>query len=184
LLWAGLLAMSAVAGGCTLMGVGNGFGQKCPKDLEGQLKVLDMKCVFGQMARELCDGPGEKHGTVLVTDFVELDTLAPNSSGLLMGELMRSSLSSACGYKIQQAELSKYFTLGPNGLAVLTRRGEAIKKDEVSNADFVVGTFSHSPQKLVLFVKKFNLNNSVITKISSKEIDFTCSDWGVEYSTH
>ncbi|MBJ6726782.1 FlgO family outer membrane protein [Geomesophilobacter sediminis] len=167
--------------GCSSLHSGAGYGTKCPKDLDSQLKAIQAKQVFADLAQDLC-GSRDSYGTVLVTDFVDLESLAPNASGILMGEWMRSSLSSVCGYDIQQAEFGRYFTLGANGLAVLTRRGEAIRKDEVKNADIVVGTFSQSADKLVLFAKKFNLNGNVITKMSSKEIVFSCTDWGTDYS--
>lgn len=182
-LCAACLLAAVLLSGCAATHSGGGFGTRCPKDLESQLKLIDMKRVFGDMAHDLCGG-GESFGTVLVTDFVDLESLKSDSSGILMGEVMRSSLSSACGYDIQQAELARYFTLGPNGLVALTRRGEAIKKDDLRNADFVVGTFNQSNEKLVLFAKKFNTRNNLVTMISSREITFTCSDWGAEYTVH
>jgi hypothetical protein len=166
----------------------------CYVTLDNQLKLLDLKLLFHDLASDLCQNktahgnnndPRQQEeslqGTLLVTDFVDLKSLKPKPAGILMGELMRSSLNSACGYNIQQAELSSYFSLTDKGLAVLTRNSDAIRQDNVSEHDFVVGTFNHSPDKLILFVKKFDLESGTISSISSKEIDFDCSGDRVSY---
>ena len=165
-------------------------GDGCYENLDSQLRLLDLKALFKELANDLClekpkeidaTGPinkvaeSQQNTTVLVTDFVDLSSLNPKPAGILMGELMRSSLNSVCGYKIQQAELSKYFSLTEKGLVVLTRDISSIRQDNVANNDFVVGTFSQSSEKLVLFVKRFDLTSGIISRISSKEVDFSCS---------
>lgn len=157
----------------------------CVEELDDQLRMLDLKRIFAELAKDLCpEQPAcreksnpqcREPATVLVTDFVDLQSLGPKPPGLLMGELMRSSINSVCGYTIQQAELSKFFTLSDRGLVVLTRNIESIRQDEVANSNFIVGTFSHSPEKLMLFVKRFDLDSGKITRMTTKEVDFNCS---------
>ncbi|WP_152609837.1 FlgO family outer membrane protein [Geobacter sp. OR-1] len=151
-----------------------------------------------ELAKDICNGGSvstcaevaEKNAplcmqekSVLVTDFVDLNSLTPKPAGIVMGEVMRSALNSVCGYNIQQAELSKYFTLNEKGLGVLTRNNLLIRQDEVKK-DFIVGTYSQSPDKLMIFVKKFDLTTGKITKMSSKEITFTCSDNKITYKVY
>jgi len=171
-------------------------GNACYQSVDKRLDLLDLKCLFTELAQGICcdvsqpvgcsgtdSGMCGKGKAVLVTDFVELDTLKPGSAGIVMGEVMRSALSSVCGYEIQQAELARYFSLSDKGLRVLTRDNESIRQDGI-NKDFIVGTYSYSPEKLMIFVKKFDLATGKIIRMNSKEIDFSCSNNRINYRIH
>jgi FlgO protein len=162
------------------------------------LKATDLKMLFRDMARDICadkcpDCPRDtqdKNGaasfpnqeeprpaTVLVTDFVDINSFVPKQAGLLMGELMRGSLSTVCRYKIVQAEFAAYFKLSDNGLVSLTRKPSEIKNDEYLQDEAVVGTYNFlAGNKLLIFVKKINTGTSRISRMSTKELDYTCSD--------
>ncbi len=163
------------------------------------LKATDLKSLFKEVAVDICADnfigcqPGaaggghttdlcaEKEGarptTVLVTDFVDLNSFIPKQTGLIMGELMRGALSSVCHYKIVQAEFAAYFKLSENGLVSLTRQSSEIKNDEYQQDEAVVGTYNYlSGNKLLIFVKKINTGTSRISRMVTKELDYTCSD--------
>lgn len=112
----------------------------------------------------------------MVTDFADIQTFIPNQSGLLMGELMRGSLNKVCDYKIVQAEFAKYFKLSENGLVVLTRHASEIKKDEYSQQEAIVGTYNYlNNNKVLLFVRKINTQTGKISRMVTREINYTCS---------
>lgn len=166
---------------------GNGLCRATPKDL---LSATDLKGIFDEMAAELCVGTAGNPGgyssssrpactgtprrTVLVTDFVDISNLAPDRHGLLMGELMRSSLNNRCCYRIVQVEFAKYFRLDGNGLVVLTRDINEIKKDEFGETECVVGTYSFLDGKLILFARRINTASGRITKMVTREITYEC----------
>ena len=171
-------------------------GNACYQSVDKRVDLLDLKCLFTELAQGICcdvsqpvgcsgadSGMCGKGKAVLVTDFADLETLKPGSAGIVMGEVMRSALSSVCGYEIQQAELSRYFSLSDKGLRVLTRDNETIRHDEI-NKDFIAGTYSYSPEKLMIFVKKFDLATGKIIRMNSKEIDFSCSNSRIDYRVH
>jgi hypothetical protein len=113
--------------------------------------------------------------TVLVTDFADIQSFMPNQSGILMGELMRGSLSSVCCYRIIQAEFAKYFKLSENGLVVLTRKINEIKKDEYTQSEVIVGTYNYlNNNKVVIFVRKINTDTGKITKMVTREVNYNC----------
>ena len=166
------------------------------------LKGTDLKTLFKEMARDICadncrdcqretqdakgsadlcsDQEGRRQPTVLVTDFVDLNSFVPKQSGLLMGELMRGALNTVCCYKIVQAEFAAYFKLSETGLVSLTRKPSEIKNDEYLQDEAVVGTYNFlAGNKLLIFVKKINTGSSRISRMATKEIDYTCSDSSV-----
>ena len=175
----------------------------------GMLERTDLKSLFDGIAAEICtngyigaasgtDAPENtgttsspvpaKHSercageTILVTDFVDLQTLVPNKHGLLMGDLMRSSLNSRCGYRIVQAEFSSYFRLSENGLVVLSRNSADIKSREYRQSECVVGTYSFVGAKLIVTVRRISTLTGRITRMVTREIDYTCSGDTVSHS--
>ncbi|MBF0343651.1 MAG: hypothetical protein HQL06_05395 [Nitrospirae bacterium] len=145
---------------------------------------LSLKDVFDQMAAELCSAscaqgclpntPGCVSKTLLVTDFVDIVTLAPRSSGLFMSELMRNSINNTCCYKVVQAEFRNYFKLTQEGLVALTRNPNEIKNDEYTHSESIVGTYKLLDGKLFLFVRRINVHTGNISKFVTKEVSYSC----------
>jgi len=178
---------------------GNCYNKALPMLLDS----TDLKALFQDIASELCMGPctsnstsgahdagtdsssctnqnDKNRQTVLVTDFADLQSFLPNQSGILMGELMRGSLSKVCSYKIVQAEFGKYFKLSENGLIVLTRNIREIKKDEYSQSEAIVGTYSYqNNNKIVIFARKINTETGNISRMVTREVNYACAGGAV-----
>jgi hypothetical protein len=191
------LSVSWLLAGCA-SSLPSSLGGECyNKTLPILLDSTDLKALFQDIAAELCvdtctDCPTQTKDsktntqacqnqseinskTVLVTDFADLQSFQPNQSGLLMGELMRGSLNKVCCYKIIQAEFAKYFKLSENGLVVLTRKVAEIKKDDYSNSDVIVGTYNYlNNNKILIFVRKINIETGKISKMVTREISYSC----------
>ena len=142
-----------------------------------------MRCEGGT-PDHTCSGATNCHEsrTVLVADFVDLQNLLPNQTGILMGELMRGSLNSVCNYGIIQAEFSKYFKLSEKGLLVLSRDVSDIKIDTYSQSECIVGTYSIMNNKLMIFARRINTGSGLISKMVTKEVDFECGDDSWNYT--
>ena len=180
------------------------FGGDCyNKTLPILLDSTDLIPLFQDIATELCvetssdclapveEGGGSTQNcanraeanpmTVLVTDFADIQTFLPNQSGLLMGELMRGSLNKVCNYRIIQAEFAKYFKLSENGLVVLTRKVNEIKKDTYSQPEAIVGTYNYlNNNKVVIFVRRINTETGKISRMVAREINYTCTGRSVK----
>jgi hypothetical protein len=177
-LLAGLIA--ACLSGCVL------FDRTgCSSSLEALTAHGDLKDIFNGLAGELCEGAcgpvaeGVKKEcagrTVLVTDFVDVQSYTPKKAGAFLGELMRSSLSGACRYKIVQAEFSEYFKLTDQGLTALTRNPKEIKNAEFPYSEAVVGTYQFNADKVYLFARRLNIHTGKISKMASREITLPCN---------
>jgi|GEM_PF-666603 len=181
------------------------YGACYNKSLPVLLDATDLKALFQDIAAELCvdtcaecaartaDGkaaipasaPSDEANrlTVLVTDFADLQTFIPNQPGLLMGELMRASLNKTCCYKIIQAEFAKYFKLSESGLVVLTRNVNEIKKDEYFQSEAIVGTYNYlSNNKVVIFVRRINMATGKISRMVTREVNYSCLGRSLRYS--
>ncbi|MDD2366429.1 MAG: FlgO family outer membrane protein [Desulfuromonadaceae bacterium] len=151
------------------------------------LESTDLKHLFNGIAGELCsDNPSlednSKNHPILITDFVDIQSFTPAPQGLLMGELMRSSLSSVCGKKITQVEFANFFNLNEKGLVVLSRNVSEIKKDEYDQTEAIVGTYSYLNNKIVLFARKINVVTGKISKMVTREVDYNCTGGNVGYN--
>lgn len=156
------------------------FGERS-YSLDKVISNADLKGIFDKIALEFCDkkqpsncGPQGMSPAVLVADFVDIQSLEPKHTGILMGELMKSSLNNNCCYRIVQAEFSKFFRLSEKGLIALTRDPKEILKDEYPFSDCIVGTYNYSSNKLYIFVRRINIYTGEISKIVSREISFSC----------
>ena len=165
------------------------------------LEQMELKPIFQGMAQELCAGScaegnqegqpadgkarlGAANRTVLVTDFVDLQSLQANQPGILMGELMRGSLNSSCGYNIIQAEFAKYFRMTEKGLVVLSRDVNDLKMDKYYQSECIVGTYAFLNNKLLIFAKRINTANGQISRMAIREIDFDCNRGRLSYTVY
>ncbi|MDD2272268.1 MAG: FlgO family outer membrane protein [Desulfuromonadaceae bacterium] len=190
-----------VLSGCASQSVVKRYSTCSGKSFNQLLEATELKPLFNDIARELCSEPCvNEDGTptetrskcssgndstdysVLITDFVDIQSFAPASQGLLMGELMRGSLSSVCSTKITQVEFAKFFNLNERGLVVLSRKVSEIKKDEYDQTEAVVGTYSYLNNKIVIFVRKINVVSGKISRMVTREIDYNCAGGTVSYS--
>lgn len=192
-------------GGCVRHTAQLNYGTCYGKTFNQLLESTDLKPLFNDMARELCtepcvaeagatlsetaekksrclSTPGRNNYSVLVTDFVDIQTFTPASQGLLMGELMRGSLSSICDTRITQVEFAKFFNLNEKGLVVLSRKVSEIKKDDYDQTEAIVGTYSYLNNKIVLFARKINVVSGRISKMVTRELDYNCAGGGVSYA--
>ena len=191
--------------GCALFKSGESPGRGCYQNLNQLLVHTELKKVFADIALELCteqcDGCAEPKRmvcradgsttvestgeispqTIMVTDFVDLQSLLPNQQGLLMGELMRGSLNGQCCYRILQAEFSSFFRLSEKGLVVLSRNANDIKQTSYRQPECIVGTYSFMNNKLVIFVRRISTVTGRISKIVMREIDYRCDGSKVTY---
>lgn len=186
-----------VLSGCTAHSNTARYSACYNKSFNQLLEATDLKPLFNDIARELCtdspvlsggsvsaDTTGNKSGnySVLITDFVDIQSFAPASQGLLMGEFMRGSLSSICSTKITQVEFAKFFNLNEKGLVVLSRKVSEIKNDEYDQTEAIVGTYSYLSNKIVVFARKINVVTGKISRMVTREVDYNCSNGSIKYT--
>lgn len=168
-------------------------------NLDVLMEAMDLKKIFEGMARELCTDDcsqcagtenrtrmgileNSRQETLIVTDFVDLETYVPRRHGILMGELMRGGLTKSCCNRIVQGEFARYFKLTERGFVALTRNANEIKNDEYSQATCVVGTYEHKGSKVLLFAKKIDIPTGRIIRLATREIDFRWQAGSLTYN--
>jgi len=197
----GAVCLATVLTGCASQNPVKRYSTCSGKSFNQLLESTELKPLFNDIARELCTEPCvTEAGTapenipkcstandgndysILVTDFVDIQSFTPASQGLLMGELMRGSLSSVCSTKITQVEFAKFFNLNEKGLVVLSRKVSEIKKDDYDQTEAIVGTYSYLNNKIVIFARKINVVSGKISRMVTREIDYNCAGGTVSYS--
>lgn len=189
--------------GCASQNVAKRYSTCSGKSFNQLLESTELKPLFNEIARELCTEPcvtevgtttetrpacpaanDDNSHSVLITDFVDIQSFTPASQGLLMGELMRGSLSSVCSTKITQVEFAKFFNLNEKGLVVLSRKVSEIKKDEYDQTEAIVGTYSYLNNKIVIFARKINVVSGKISRMVTREVDYNCAGGTVSYTVN
>jgi hypothetical protein len=194
--------------GCAPQKTAMRYGTCYGKSFNQLLESTELKPLFNDIAMELCSEPcvteggggilpsgqseasprclptanGKNDYSVLITDFVDIQSFAPASQGLLMGELMRGSLSSVCSTKITQVEFAKFFNLNEKGLVVLSRKVSEIKKDDYDQTEAIVGTYSYLNNKIVIFARKINVVTGRISRMATREVDYNCAGGSVSHT--
>jgi len=109
-----------------------------------------------------------KNEVVLVSDFVNLDRLENHSKlGFLLSDTLKNSLLNK-NIIVREVELGKDFKIGRHGFNVLSRKQNEIYS-EVENERFaVVGTYSITTKRLILFVKLIDIRTGSILSSSTE----------------
>jgi hypothetical protein len=126
---------------------------------------------------DLCGGEPCTNYSIVVPDFVDMQTLAPQKIGILMGELMRRSLNKECGYNIIQVKFSYLFKMSDNGLITLTKNFNDVLKSQsapLSVKNSIAGTYTATSNKLYIFARIINNSDGKIIKMTSKEVNLSC----------
>lgn len=140
-------------------------------------KNIDGSNNFDSLISNLVDNSSDKlkknisrDDTVLVSDFVNLDKLQNHSKlGFLLSDTLKNSLSSE-DIIIREVELGKDFTLGKHGFNVLTREKKRINSEVIHAQYAVVGTYSITTKRLIVFIKLIDINTGHILSSSSDSV--------------
>jgi len=159
----------------------------CDTKLITKLSALDLSSLFSGIAEEICTYYGgsctkgslaapKGVAPIMVTDFVELESLQSDKSGLLMGELMRAYLMKNCCRTVIQAEVGKDIRINDKGTVSLTRQPNQLMKSELDVREIVIGTYHNFTDKLVINVKIIDIQTQAIKQSVVKELKFSCSN--------
>lgn len=103
-----------------------------------------------------------KDDIVLVPDFVNLDRLKNRSKlGFLLSDSLKNSLLGK-DILVKAVEMGKVFKIGPSGFSLLTRNHNEIDKTITNERFAVVGTYSMTTKRLILFLKLIDIQDGTI----------------------
>ncbi len=111
-----------------------------------------------------------KDDVILVTDFVNIDNLKTHSKlGFLLSETLKNELS-AKNIIIKEVELSKTFKIGESGFNILSRKLKDIYTVIEEERFAMVGTYSITHRRLILFVKLIDIRTGHILSSSTESV--------------
>ena len=139
--------------------------------------------VIDEVVRGLCQPSGQSvdiaqlpaEDAVLIPDVVDVQNLRPESLGLALGELFRSSVSNICRLPIRQVDLSRDLKLNREGTVALTREASLAKQQEFKAQNAFIVTYNPQPTKLTLVARNVALDTATIVGVSTKEVSWTCT---------
>ncbi|MEA2111612.1 MAG: FlgO family outer membrane protein [Campylobacterota bacterium] len=112
---------------------------------------------------------------ILVTDFVDTTSLENNSKfGFVLSNNLKDSLINKHSFKVIEAEVSKYFKISGNGLKILSRDSDNMRKTTLKVTRVVAGTYTYTDEELVIFVKLINLKTGIIEGSYARTLPMTC----------
>lgn len=144
---------------------------------------IDTRKLIDEVVRGLCQPSGQPvdisqlppEEAVLIPDVVDVQNLRPDSLGLALGELFRSSVSNICRLPIRQVDLSRDLKLNREGTVALTREASLAKQQEFKAQNAYIVTYNPQPTKLTLVARNVALETATIVGISTKEVSWTCT---------
>ena len=154
----------------------------CDVPVEKILSRVDVRAMVDQLAADLCNvSSGEPPSyyravlPLLVPDAVEVHSYQPNEFGMSVSELFRESINKRCQTPVKQVEMVRYFNLNQNGLIALSRNNADLRETSVALPTAMVATYDISPDKLIVIARAIRIEDSVITRITSREVSWRCS---------
>lgn len=153
----------------------------CAARLPSVLGQINVTQIVGKMAEGFCpSGAGPLNplmtdgDVVVVPDYLDVASHATGLTGVVLGEVTRSSLSAVCGHKVRQIDLSKSVRLSADGIIGLTRDASRVVNREFVGRWGYIGTFAELPGKVIFTLRELDMESGATTKLISKEIVYGC----------
>jgi hypothetical protein len=137
------------------------------KDIDGANNFQAMLRALVEKSYAKFDQNIFKDETVLVSDFVNLDRLQNHSKlGFLLSDSLKNSLLNR-DILVREVELGNDFRIGQHGFNLLTRNSNRINNQVINENFAVVGTYSVTTKRLIVFIKLINIRTGTILSSSS-----------------
>ncbi|MGB5919294.1 FlgO family outer membrane protein [Arcobacter sp.] len=137
------------------------------KDLDGANNFQAMLRALVENSYTKLDKNISKDETVLVSDFVNLDNLQNHSKlGFLLSDTLKNSLLSK-NILVREVELGNNFQIGKRGFNVLSRNSNKINNQVIDENFAVVGTYSVTTKRLIVFIKLIDVRSGTILSSST-----------------
>ena len=111
----------------------------------------------------------------IVPDVVDIQSLEPGALGIALGEMMRTEVFNRCGIPIRQVEISQQVRLNLSGLTMMSRDADRALLKSIPAESAFVGAYNLERNRLRLTVRHLRLSDSVIQRITSRELKWECA---------
>ncbi len=100
---------------------------------------------------------------VLVSDFVNLNTLKANSKlGFLLADLVKNDLITKYHLMIKEIKLSRNFILGKSGFKILSNKANQVDNTIVNAMYALVGTYTFTNEQIIISLKIIDIRTGML----------------------
>lgn len=137
---------------------------------------IDSRDLAAQLAEGLCPTQplSDPNAAVVVADPVDVQTYLPTHLGRAFGDVFRSAILQRCAVPIRQVELSRDFSLTPQGITALTRNLRDVRGAQFQARDAIITTYSMSKNRVVFVARRLDLGPGAIMAMSTREVSWAC----------
>lgn len=105
---------------------------------------------------------------VLVSDFVNLDTLANNSKlGFLLADLVKNDLITKYRIAVREIKLSRDFMLGKSGFKMLSNKVGLVHANVADAAYALIGTYTFTAEQIIISLKIIDVRTGLLVGSSN-----------------
>lgn len=145
------------------------FGEQYPN------VKTDFKAVAKKGIDELFSNIKVTNEHILITDFVDIDTLnGGNSLSFVLSNSFKDSLVNLNKFNVLEVELNRYFKIGKNGIKILSRQVKSLLNQNMTLNYALIGSYSITNKQLIIFLKLVDLNSGVVEKSYMDTLDMSC----------
>jgi hypothetical protein len=151
---------------------------QCGPTKSGDISQLDLLGFVDNTTRPICAGQIVTTATstvpYIVPDAVDSETLTAGAPGVRIGEMIRKIIVSECGIPVRLVEFVPQYSMKTEGSSMLSRQSSAAQQSDMAAEYAIVSSYSLDRTKLRLSVQRVRVADSVIEKISTKELIWSC----------
>jgi hypothetical protein len=151
---------------------------QCGPTKTGDISQLDLMDFVEDTTRPVCTGliGATPNSTTpyIVPDAVDSETLTAGPPGVRLGEMIRKIIVSECEIPVRLVEFVPQYSMKTEGSSMLSRQSSAVQQSDIAVEYAIVSSYSLDRTKLRLSVQRVRVADSVIEKISTKELMWSC----------
>ena len=151
---------------------------QCGPTKTGDISQLNLMDFVEDTTRPVCVGliGATPNSTTpyIVPDAVDSETLTAGPPGVRLGEMIRKIIVSECEIPVRLVEFVPQYSMKTEGSSMLSRQSSAVQQSDIAVEYAIVSSYSLDRTKLRLSVQRVRVADSVIEKISTKELMWSC----------
>lgn len=149
----------------------------CYNDCDHLKNETDFEATIDKLVSPICPNINYIGKNIFyVTDFVNTENLNNNCNlGFLLSSKLKTHIIRDCnGKQIKAVELGKNVKVGSTGVKILSRKLDELRYKNIEKRNYIlVGSYTLTKKKLILFLNLINLKTGNITASSTTSTPLT-----------
>lgn len=124
--------------------------------------TIELYDKFASIATKLYDTQSQQKYTIVVSDFIDLETMDTNRIGMLFGQHMRVALNNLRNHNVLDLELSDQIELDQYGIHALSRESNSFN---TAIHEHIVGRYNITDEYVEIFVSRVEPKTKIIKEM-------------------